>query len=289
LAVPASDFHSTSLDLYAVQKLQDGNRFAVEVVRSDELYDNEDSLIGTKDFDVIMTFDVLTDGLVTLNGNPVPMGISEAYFEAGTIIQSESDDFTAEELEDSFDIGVVGADIMAVEQWISDPFVGLIHRIAIAERIFELNGSPVAQRGLGWGNNELVEEVDDEVEEEVSEIGQVFDIYPDGSFVRIKACPHHIASVVIGIVEGSIAAEELENIEETKPKCKLLSFSWHFHILFLSNSFHKCSCFSYCWSLDCNQTTLRAHHFGIHPRIGHHELGLRGHQILVLHAPDSSL
>ncbi|KAJ3193501.1 hypothetical protein HDU67_005085, partial [Dinochytrium kinnereticum] len=106
--------HATSLELYAVNALENGGRFAVSVSREDDLVEKGD-VVAAKFTDIIMLFDVTPKGEVTVNGKDIPMGLSNVQVEAATIFGSNggSANMSREELEKAFDVGVVGVQILA--------------------------------------------------------------------------------------------------------------------------------------------------------------------------------
>ncbi|KAJ3095337.1 hypothetical protein HDU97_007027 [Phlyctochytrium planicorne] len=184
VAKPLSDIHATSLELYAVNALQDGGRFAVAVSREDDLIE-KGNVVAAKFTDVIMVFDVTPLGQVSVNGQPIPMGLSNIQVEAATVFGAgPQSNLTRDQLEKAFDVGVVGIQILAQSDKTLVEGVN-VTRITIAERIFELNGVEVVQ-----GNQE------DNV------VGQVVDVYPDGKMVRQKACPMAVGEKLMPSPKG---------------------------------------------------------------------------------------
>ncbi|KAJ3111843.1 hypothetical protein HDU96_005295 [Phlyctochytrium bullatum] len=176
VAKPMDDVHATSLDLYAVNALEDGGRFAISVSREDDLVEKGD-VVAARFADIIMMFDVTPKGEVTVNDKVVPMGLTNIEIEAGTVtgVTAAGANFSREDLEDAFDVGVVSVQVLAVSERVEVDGEE-VNRITIAERVFELNGNAVVQG-----------DVDETV------LGQVIDVYANGTMVRQRACAMMIA------------------------------------------------------------------------------------------------
>ncbi|KAJ3108693.1 hypothetical protein HDU96_007452 [Phlyctochytrium bullatum] len=172
VAKPLNDVHATSLELYSVNALEDGGRFAVTVSREDDLVEKGD-VVATRFTDIIMMFDVTPKGDVTVNGQLIPMGLTNVQVEAGTIVGTTpaGANLTRDQLESAFDIGVVGIQVLAASEHLVIDNQN-VTRITIAERVYELNGQEVVQSAA-----------DDSV------VGQIVDVYANGTMVRQKACP----------------------------------------------------------------------------------------------------
>ncbi|KAI8834142.1 hypothetical protein BC829DRAFT_72740 [Chytridium lagenaria] len=123
--------------------------------------------------DIIMLFDVPPRATLLLTVTKSLWVSATSQVEAATIYGSNPQalNMTRQELEKSFDVGVVGIQVLATSEKVEVDGQN-VTRISIAERVYELNGKEVVQ-----GNQ------DDTV------VGQIVDVYPDGHMVRQKACP----------------------------------------------------------------------------------------------------
>ncbi|KAI9337881.1 hypothetical protein DFJ73DRAFT_848553 [Zopfochytrium polystomum] len=200
-ANPLSDVHQTSLDLYALGKLDEGGSFAVSVSRVDDLVGDNGKLLATKMYDVILMFDV-----------PVQMGLSNIVMQAGTIVGVTRDGVETMDraaMEDAFDVGVVGLQVMATSEKFTDPVSKQsVERIMIGERIFELNGNKVIQHTASSADAAsstpakataaAVSSGSDDDDQEDTVMGQIIDIYANGTMVRQKACPMSVGNLVLG-------------------------------------------------------------------------------------------
>jgi hypothetical protein len=126
------------------------------------------------------------------------MGVTNIMMDAATLTSVTKAGLkalpTEMELMEAFDIGVVGMEIIATEQKLLDPASNEeFKRIKIAERIYEVNGADVK---TVYENMESVEE--DTV------VGQVVDIYKNGTMVRQKACPMKVGSELMPHVKNKV-------------------------------------------------------------------------------------
>ncbi|KAJ1566066.1 hypothetical protein HK405_011010 [Cladochytrium tenue] len=95
-------------------------------------------------------------------------------------------------LESAFDVGMVGLQVAASTQAYRDPTSGQeVRRIAVGERIFELNGRRSSQS---------------ELEAEDSVVGQLFDVFANGTVIRQKACPMAVGNFVFGTKKTCLSA-----------------------------------------------------------------------------------
>ncbi|KAJ3100609.1 hypothetical protein HDU97_002097 [Phlyctochytrium planicorne] len=155
-------------------------RYGKEGEGKDDELNGRHRRMAAKFTDIIMVFDVTPSGDVILNNKTIPMGLSNVQVEAATIYGiNKSDNMTREQLEKSFDVGVVGIQVLATSEKVLIDNVN-VTRIAIAERVYELNGQQVVQ-----GNQE------DNV------VGQIIDVYPDGKMVRQPACPMAVGETLM--------------------------------------------------------------------------------------------
>lgn len=184
-----TDTHKTTTQLVPLSSLDEGASFAVSVTRDDNLTGENDELLGSKFHQVLVVFDVTPTGQVSCNGAPVKMGVSTIMMTTGTIYGITSQGLSTlsrEELESAYDVGVVAMQVMAMkEDRFDEDYGDYIQRITIGERIFELNGNKVTQQTLAEDSDDLV-------------MGQIIDVYPDGSMKRQEACPMAVGKFVFG-------------------------------------------------------------------------------------------
>jgi hypothetical protein len=116
----------------------------------DDLVDVDDTgsaeEIALRESIVLLDFDVDPHGRILLNGKEnVPLGVSEIKVQAKYLVNARYEDqLSNEEIEDLFDIGLVGLKIKATSE---QKHVNgeLLTRITIEEVITELNGVEVTQ------------------------------------------------------------------------------------------------------------------------------------------------
>lgn len=186
------DNHSTSLDLYAVDDSgSDYGRFLVRVERIDEIVDvkesadgkkEEGTLLGARVSDIIVAFDVSPKGEVSVNGVPVPMGMSNMQIEADVVtgITADGEKLTEAELTAAFDRGLVGLTVHVEGETVSNGEIE-VTRLTISELVQEINGQVVDQ-------NQVMQ--------------QVLEIHPDGKIVRHKPCAASPGSKAVQAMQG---------------------------------------------------------------------------------------
>ncbi|KAI9258879.1 hypothetical protein BDA99DRAFT_514419 [Phascolomyces articulosus] len=172
-AIPIEDVSVTSVELAEEPMDAHGSEHLyVTVTRTDDLVDDDGSLLAERIMAVQVTFDVIEKQL-HCNGVPVEIGVSNIQVEAH--IASNPEKLTinsAEEaalLEDTFDIGLATVEVTATlveELKTSDGLT--FRRLNVQERITEINGENVVQTDAGQ---------------------QVLDMYEDGSFERWAVDP----------------------------------------------------------------------------------------------------
>ncbi|KAJ3322103.1 hypothetical protein HDV06_003554 [Boothiomyces sp. JEL0866] len=202
------DEHKTQIKLIPIEgTAQEPSHFAVTVTRVDDLMNEKEEEVAVKISAVLLKFDVDTDGQALVNDVPVPMGLSKVEVAAKTMVaRKDIEGITDQELMDSFDEGIIGVEINVKGYEMKHNDV-MIRRLAITERILEINGKEVEQ------------------EEAVQ---QVLEILPDGSMKKGMPChqgqdrlqsdlvtPHHhhkhhrrsfLAFLCSGLLLGSLAA-----------------------------------------------------------------------------------
>ncbi|KAJ3275764.1 hypothetical protein HDV01_007231 [Terramyces sp. JEL0728] len=209
LATPIlKDEHKTQIKLIPIEgTAQEPSHFAVTVTRVDGLVNEKDEEVAVKISAVLLKFDVDTNGQALVNDVPVPMGLSKVEVAAKTMVaRKDIEGITDQELLESFDEGIIGVEINVKGYEMKHNDV-MIRRLAITERILEINGKEVEQ------------------EEAVQ---QVLEILPDGSMKKGMPChqgqdklqsdlvgPHHhhkhhrrsfLAFLCSGLLLGSLAA-----------------------------------------------------------------------------------
>ncbi|KAI8902747.1 hypothetical protein BC833DRAFT_561427 [Globomyces pollinis-pini] len=175
LAVPAIvDVHDTQaalIPLDGTSSSLDPSHFAVQVVRIDDLVDTDAKKeLAVKTTAVLLKFDVDSDGLVTVNDRPVPMGISDLQIEAKTTV-GLSDGVDTTLVVDNMDVGIV--DVQLNVKGFAVNHNGIqFRRLVITENIIQVNKEEVQQQVL---------------------VQQVLQILPDGSVQRMAPC--HVNSL----------------------------------------------------------------------------------------------
>ncbi|KAI8146993.1 hypothetical protein BJV82DRAFT_597362 [Fennellomyces sp. T-0311] len=172
-AVPIQDVSVTSVDLAEEPTDNHGSEHLyVTVTRTDDLVDDDGSLLAERIMAVQVTFDVV-ENQVHCNGVPVEIGVSNIQVEAQIAANPEKLSITSEEeaavLEDTFDIGLATVEVTAtlLEELKTEDGVTL-RRLQVQERIVEINGEDVVQTEAGQ---------------------QILDIYEDGKFERWAVDP----------------------------------------------------------------------------------------------------
>ncbi|KAJ3011979.1 hypothetical protein HKX48_006548 [Thoreauomyces humboldtii] len=174
------DLHATSLDLYALEDSNTGGRFAVRVERIDQVVDmdaeqesalaanSEDvrgTLLAARVADVIVMFEITPTGVVSVNGQVVPMGMSNLQVEADVVtgVTADGEKLSEDQLTKAFDVGLVGMKVLVEGE---KDHHGVSH-LVISEVVTEINGEQVAQRNV---------------------MQQLVDIFPNGEISYRKPC-----------------------------------------------------------------------------------------------------
>ncbi|KAJ3027140.1 hypothetical protein HK097_006224, partial [Rhizophlyctis rosea] len=151
------DIHQTDVDVYTAST-ENAERFVVRVERVDAVLDvpegeegKKGELVAGRQVDVLMGFDVLANGDITINGQPIPLGTTtlktEAHVSALTAIQIESVqklNLTNEEVLNAFDTGIVSVEVTAEREQVLVEGVE-VTAITITEKVLEVNGVEVVQ------------------------------------------------------------------------------------------------------------------------------------------------
>ncbi|KAI9097012.1 hypothetical protein DFS34DRAFT_131472 [Phlyctochytrium arcticum] len=189
LAAPApvpevKKLHETTLDLLQLDSDNEYGRFAVRVSRTDELIDVPDNIAATADeltalregtliaeriHDVVVMFDVSPKGDVSVNGVPVPIGMTNLKIEADVVTGvtvAGAEMLTDDQIDKEFDRGLIGMQVHVDGATVSDGIIEFT-RLIISEQITEVNGVEVLQENA---------------------MQQVVEIHPGGRLVRQKPC-----------------------------------------------------------------------------------------------------
>ncbi|KAJ3180042.1 hypothetical protein HDU87_002265 [Geranomyces variabilis] len=182
--VPAvHDLHETSLDLYALEgDNSKSGYFAVRVERTDKIVDLDaeqeklfasssapqdvdGTLLAARVTNILFMFNISPEGKVSIDGKPVPVGMSDVQVEADvqTGITAEGERLGKDELVNAWDRGLVGMKVLLESNETPD---GITH-LAINELITEVNGKGVAQRNV---------------------LQQRVNVHPDGHLTYEKPC-----------------------------------------------------------------------------------------------------
>ncbi|CDS03951.1 hypothetical protein LRAMOSA06906 [Lichtheimia ramosa] len=173
-AAPLEDVSVTSIDL-AEERLdaKGDEHLYVTVTRTDDLIDDDGILLAERVMAVQVTFDVAENHQLRCNGVPVEIGVSSIQVEAQIAANPEKLTIASEEdlalLEDSFDIGLATVEVNAMFLDELKTEDGLsFRRIAVQERITEINGEQVVQTEAGQ---------------------QILDVFEDGQLNRWAVDP----------------------------------------------------------------------------------------------------
>ncbi|KAI7881631.1 hypothetical protein K492DRAFT_186789 [Lichtheimia hyalospora FSU 10163] len=153
-AAPLQDLSTTSIDVAGVPANMKGDEHLyVTVTRTDDLVDDDGSLLAERVMAVQVSFDVVENQL-HCNGVPIDVGVSNVQVEAAVAPNPEKLTIASEEeaaiLEDTFDIGLANVEVHATlldEIKLDDGTT--FRRMAIEERITEINGEQVVQTNAG--------------------------------------------------------------------------------------------------------------------------------------------
>lgn len=163
-----NDYHETSVDFMQLpDEMTPYPHFLVEVNRHDILTDVKDGesdseqVVAQKLTHIVLAFDVSPKNKdVTVNGVPVPMGISHLSIEADklqllkkpqAIAQDGAGkkiDMSKEQLMDAMDRGVIGISLNVEAETVAIADGVQVQRFKIAELITEVNGVEVEQHRL---------------------------------------------------------------------------------------------------------------------------------------------
>jgi hypothetical protein len=148
------DLSVTSVDLAEqAANAQGDEHLYVTVSRTDDLVDDDGSLLAERVMTVQVTFDVV-DTQLHCNGVPVEIGVSNIQVEAQIASNPDKLTVASEEeaalLEDSFDIGLATVEVTAAildELKTEDGMT--VRRLSVQEKIVEINGEQVVQTEAG--------------------------------------------------------------------------------------------------------------------------------------------
>lgn len=162
-----NDYHETSVDFYQLpDEMTPYPHFLVEVDRHDVLTDVQDSDVSTEQIvaqkytHIVLAFDVSPSKEVTVNGKPVPMGISHLTLEADTLQLIKKPDavkadgngrkiqMSKDDLMKSMDKGLIGVSLSVEAQTVHISDGIEFEQFKIAEMITEVNGDQVEQHRL---------------------------------------------------------------------------------------------------------------------------------------------
>ncbi|KAI9498764.1 hypothetical protein BDB00DRAFT_783864 [Zychaea mexicana] len=167
------DVSVTSVDLAEEATDAHGSEHLyVTVTRTDDLVDDDGSILAERIMAVQVTFDVIENQL-HCNGVPIEIGVSNIQVEAQIASNPEKLTIASEQdaalLVDSFDIGLATVEVTATLMEELKTEDGLtLRRLSVQERITEINGQDVVQTEAGQ---------------------QILDMYEDGSFERWAVDP----------------------------------------------------------------------------------------------------
>ncbi|KAI9315242.1 hypothetical protein BX666DRAFT_1960683 [Dichotomocladium elegans] len=199
-AAPIEDISVTSVDVAEQPVGNKGDELLyVTVTRTDDLVDDDGSLLAERVMAVQVTFDVIENQL-HCNGVPVQIGVSNIQVEAQIAANPEKLTITSEEdlavLEDSFDIGLATVEVTAVfidELKTEDGMT--FRRLGVQERIIEINGEQVVQTDVGQ---------------------QILDVFEDGQVQRWA--PDELTGFLMP-VDDSNSAQKDTFVPETSKGC----------------------------------------------------------------------
>jgi len=141
VAVPLKDISTTTMDIES-ELSPSSEHFVVAVSRVDDLFDDDDSLLGERVIAVMMHFDIQDDKLLI---NSIPVELNTTSLE---IIQAEiaTGNKKIEEIEKSFDIGLLTVEISTILEPVPTTASNIdVQRITISVRIIEVDGTDVIQ------------------------------------------------------------------------------------------------------------------------------------------------
>ncbi|KAJ8663942.1 hypothetical protein O0I10_000217 [Lichtheimia ornata] len=196
-AAPLQDLSTTSIDVTGVPANVKGDEHLyVTVTRTDDLVDDDGSLLAERVMAVQVSFDVIENQL-HCNGVPVDVGVSNVQVEAAVAPNPEKLMIASEEeaaiLEDTFDIGLANVEVHATlldEIKLDDGTT--FRRMAIEERITEINGEQVVQTNAGQ---------------------QILDVFDNGKVERWAVDP-----LTGFLLPGPAMVAEEENADQTQEK-----------------------------------------------------------------------
>ncbi|CAG8693674.1 2609_t:CDS:2, partial [Ambispora leptoticha] len=146
-ATPITDYSDTTIDVTQYLESASKEVFSVEINRIDDLVDDDGELLAERLESVIIEFE-LNDDQLLVNNVPVGLGVTSiTEIEAKIISTTNStDDEAIEELDDSFDIGLVTVEVSSTAESFptEDPSVSL-RRVTISTRIIEIDGIDIVQ------------------------------------------------------------------------------------------------------------------------------------------------
>jgi len=188
IATPLKDISTTTVDIES-ELSPSSEHFVVTVNRIDDLFDDDDSLLGERVIAVMMHFDIQDDKLLI---NNVPVNLNSTSLE---IIQAEiaTGDKKIEDIEKSFDVGLLTVEVSTIIEAIpkNDATNIDVQRITINARIIEVDGTDVIQ-------TEAIEKIME------VKIHNVLDDDDEGT-------------EVLSVEEGEVTVSQIGTIESSKP------------------------------------------------------------------------
>jgi hypothetical protein len=153
------DIHDTTIEVFERPPEYDkAAHFLVQVTRLDELIETDDAQKkAVRASAVILEFDVSQNGEIVLNSVPVRMGLSKVQVNAAISIATLGD-FTLEEAQKDFDIGLVDVEVYCQASLTPYDDGTLIKRIKLLEKVISINGNAVEQLVF---MQQLIEVLDD--------------------------------------------------------------------------------------------------------------------------------
>lgn len=143
-ATPIEDIAETTIDISETLTSPTTESFSVDVTRIDDLVSDDGELLAERIESVIIDFE-LNDNELLVNNVPVELGITTVTIIEAKIIPVGNDELS-EELEQSFDIGLVTIEVASTaESFPTDDPTYSLRRITILTRIVEIDGMDVLQ------------------------------------------------------------------------------------------------------------------------------------------------
>jgi hypothetical protein len=140
------DVSDTTIDVTETLESATKESFTVEIDRTDDLVNEDGEILAERLESVIIEFELNDDELL-INNVPVQLGItSVTIIEAKIISVDNATGDVSEELEDSFDLGLVTVEVSSsAESFPTDDPSMSLRRVTISTRIVEIDGVDVVQ------------------------------------------------------------------------------------------------------------------------------------------------